>query len=176
MPDGRLLLAQLYLNRRCLSSSTQLQDDSRPGPGLRTQQSATRLVLVSATSQAPRRKDAQRNREAILAAARALFAECADVPMCEVARRAGVGQATLYRNFPDRGDLAAALLLEEALDPRRAVEEGGVQVVGDLDVVGVYGPGSHESLLVRGQRSGQPATTMAIGHGRSGVVLRGPWV
>ena len=33
--------------------------------------------------------------------------------------------------------------LEEALDPGRPVEKGGVQVVGDLDVVGVYGPGSH---------------------------------
>lgn len=68
---------------------------------------------MSATGQVTRRKDAQRNREAILAAARALFAECADVPMYEVARSAGVGQATLYRNFPDRRDLAAALLLEE---------------------------------------------------------------
>jgi AcrR family transcriptional regulator len=68
---------------------------------------------VTATGQAPRRKDAQRNREAILAAARELFADSADVPMYEVARRAGVGQATLYRNFPDRRDLAAALLFEE---------------------------------------------------------------
>jgi AcrR family transcriptional regulator len=33
--------------------------------------------------------------------------------MYEIARRAGVGQATLYRNFPDRRDLAAALLLDE---------------------------------------------------------------
>jgi len=66
-----------------------------------------------ATTQPPRRKDAQRNREAILYAARELFAEGADVPMYEVARRAGVGQATLYRNFPDRRDLAAALLHEE---------------------------------------------------------------
>jgi AcrR family transcriptional regulator len=68
---------------------------------------------MTATTGAPRRKDAQRNRDAILDAARELFAESADVPMYEVARRAGVGQATLYRNFPDRRDLAAALLLEE---------------------------------------------------------------
>ena len=71
------------------------------------------MVSMATTSELPRRRDAQRNREAILAAARELFAECADVPMCEVARRAGVGQATLYRNFPDRGDLAAALLEEQ---------------------------------------------------------------
>jgi AcrR family transcriptional regulator len=68
---------------------------------------------MAAISQTPKRKDAQRNREAILEAARELFADCADAPMYEIARRAGVGQATLYRNFPDRRDLAAALLLEE---------------------------------------------------------------
>jgi AcrR family transcriptional regulator len=59
------------------------------------------------------RKDAKRNREAILQAARELFAESADVAMCEVARRAGVGQATLYRNFPDRSALAAEVLSEQ---------------------------------------------------------------
>jgi AcrR family transcriptional regulator len=58
------------------------------------------------------RKDARRNREAILKAARELFAESADVAMFEVARRAGVGQATLYRNFPDRRALAAEVLTE----------------------------------------------------------------
>src|SRR5579862_422352 len=80
---------------------------------LRTGRSGPKLSVMSATSQTPRRKDAQRNREAILNAARELFADCADAPMYEVARRAGVGQATLYRNFPDRRDLAAALLLDE---------------------------------------------------------------
>src|SRR5436305_13281603 len=69
-------------------------------------------MYVSTTSQASQRKDAQRNREAILDAARELFAECVGVPLYEVARRAGVGQATLYRNFPDRRNLAAALLAE----------------------------------------------------------------
>ena len=59
------------------------------------------------------RRDAKRNREAILEAARELFAESAEVPMGEVARRAGVGQATLYRNFPDRRALAAQILGEQ---------------------------------------------------------------
>ena len=67
---------------------------------------------MATTSDTPRRRDALRNREAILNAARELFAEGADVPMYEIARRAGVGQATLYRNFPDRLDLAGALLEE----------------------------------------------------------------
>jgi AcrR family transcriptional regulator len=70
-----------------------------------------------------RRKDAQRNRDNILAAARELFADCADVPMYEVARRAGVGQATLYRNFPDRRDLAAALLAEDMEHAERLAAE-----------------------------------------------------
>jgi AcrR family transcriptional regulator len=68
--------------------------------------------MVMPTSEQPR-KDAQRNREAILRAARELFAESADVAMCEIARRAGVGQATLYRNFPNRGALAAEVLGEQ---------------------------------------------------------------
>lgn len=68
---------------------------------------------MTTTSEIPLRRDAQRNREAILAAARDLFSERADVPMCEIARRADVGQATLYRNFPDRRNLVAALLVEQ---------------------------------------------------------------
>jgi AcrR family transcriptional regulator len=67
---------------------------------------------MSATVVREQRKDARRNREAILAAARELFAESADVSMCEIARKAGVGQATLYRNFPDRSALAAEVLAE----------------------------------------------------------------
>jgi AcrR family transcriptional regulator len=74
-----------------------------------------RLYTASVVVVAPReqlRKDAKRNREAILSAARELFAESTNVAMCEVARRAGVGQATLYRNFPDRTALAAEILGE----------------------------------------------------------------
>jgi AcrR family transcriptional regulator len=78
---------------------------------------------VTATSQAQRRKDAQRNRDAILAAARELFADCADVPMYEVARQAGVGQATLYRNFPDRRNLAAAIMIEHMETTERLAAE-----------------------------------------------------
>jgi AcrR family transcriptional regulator len=65
--------------------------------------------------QAPtRRADAARNRERILVAARAAFAEPdAQVSMAEVSRRAGVGMATLYRNFPGRRELLEALYTEE---------------------------------------------------------------
>ncbi|GIG65959.1 TetR/AcrR family transcriptional regulator [Phytomonospora endophytica] len=55
------------------------------------------------------RSDAAHNRERILAVARELFAERgADVPMDEIARRAGVGIATLYRRFPTRESLTQA--------------------------------------------------------------------
>ncbi|CAG7638323.1 Transcriptional regulator, TetR family [Actinacidiphila bryophytorum] len=52
------------------------------------------------------RADATRNRERIVAAAREAIVELGpDVPLDEVARRAGVGNATLYRHFTDRTDL-----------------------------------------------------------------------
>jgi AcrR family transcriptional regulator len=78
---------------------------------------------MTTTLEGPRRKDARRNHEAILAAARALFAESADAPMYEIARRAGVGQATLYRHFPDRRNLAAALLAEQMERTERIATE-----------------------------------------------------
>ncbi|MFJ7156035.1 TetR/AcrR family transcriptional regulator [Streptomyces sp. NPDC101118] len=49
------------------------------------------------------RADALRNRERILVAAREVFVEHgSDAPLDEIARRAGIGNATLYRHFPDR--------------------------------------------------------------------------
>jgi AcrR family transcriptional regulator len=56
----------------------------------------------------PLRADAERNRERIVAAAQAAFAERGiDVTMDEIARRAGVGVATLYRRYPTRDELVA---------------------------------------------------------------------
>ena len=66
---------------------------------------------MTATTTAPRkvtrpRADALRNRERIVTAAREMFTEFGpDVPLDDIARRAGVGNATLYRNFPDRDAL-----------------------------------------------------------------------
>ena len=58
----------------------------------------------------PHRVDAARNFDAVLAAARALFAEQGpDVLLADVARRAEVGAATLYRHFPTRDDLLEAV-------------------------------------------------------------------
>jgi len=58
----------------------------------------------------PLRRDAQRNREALLAAARAHFAAHGiDAPLDQVARDAGLAIGTLYRHFPTRLDLIQAL-------------------------------------------------------------------
>ncbi|MFG2553675.1 TetR/AcrR family transcriptional regulator [Streptomyces sp. NPDC048581] len=57
---------------------------------------------------APQRSDAQRNRERILEVALAELSRSPDVPLSAIAKKAGVGQGTFYRNFPDR----EALVLE----------------------------------------------------------------
>jgi AcrR family transcriptional regulator len=62
----------------------------------------------------PRRADAQRNYDLLLAAAARVFAERgADAPLDDVARRAGVGNATMYRHFPTRSDLLVAVYADE---------------------------------------------------------------
>jgi len=92
-------------------------------------------------SVSPRRKDAARNREAILDAARALIARSSDFPMYEVARRAGVGQATLYRHFPDRAALAAALAGELHDEIAAGADAGGLD--GLLDAIVACAVRSH---------------------------------
>jgi AcrR family transcriptional regulator len=61
-----------------------------------------------------RRADAQRNLEALLEAAKAVFATSGvDAPAKEITDRAGVGVGTLYRHFPQRSDLVVAVLERE---------------------------------------------------------------
>ena len=100
-------------------------------------------MTATTTAKPPQRKvtrpraDALRNRERIVTAAREMFVEFGpDVPLDEIARRAGVGNATVYRNFPDRDALvrevvcsvmdrtseAAELALAETGDAFEALE------------------------------------------------------
>ena len=69
----------------------------------------------------PLRADAARNAERILRAAREIYAELGpDAPMDAIARRAGVGERTLYRRFPTKGELARAVIdqsIAENLSP-----------------------------------------------------------
>ena len=72
----------------------------------------------------PLRVDAARNRGRIVEAAQAAFAERGlEVPLEDVAGRAGVGIATLYRRFPTRDDLIAACFERRVADYARAAEE-----------------------------------------------------
>ena len=57
----------------------------------------------------PTRADARQNRERVLAAARAEFAESSGASLTGIAKRAGVGIGTLYRHFPTRESLILAL-------------------------------------------------------------------
>lgn len=59
------------------------------------------------------RSDASRNRTVILDAARELIAEPGELKLSAVAKRAGVGQATLYRHFATRDELVRALYAHE---------------------------------------------------------------
>ncbi|MGY4923043.1 TetR/AcrR family transcriptional regulator [Streptomyces sp. 900105755] len=80
-------------------------------------------------SRRPHRKDAARNYDALVTAARQAFAERgADVSLEDVARRAGVGIGTLYRNFPTRRELFESVYADEvnALC-RAAVELAGLE-------------------------------------------------
>lgn len=71
------------------------------------------------------RSDAQDNRDRLLTAARELFSEQGlDVGMREVARRAEVGPATLYRQFPTRQDLIAEAFALEMQSCRQIVLDG----------------------------------------------------
>jgi AcrR family transcriptional regulator len=61
-----------------------------------------------------RRADARRNHDLVLAAAKEVFTEQGvTAPLDEIARRAGVGNATMYRHFPTRRDLVIAVYADE---------------------------------------------------------------
>ncbi|KUN78504.1 TetR/AcrR family transcriptional regulator [Streptomyces griseoruber] len=84
-----------------------------------------------AVRRAPRpRADALRNRERIVTAAREMFTELGpDVPLDDIARRAGVGNATLYRHFPDRDalvrEVVCSVLDRAVLAGQDALAESG---------------------------------------------------
>ena len=75
------------------------------------------------------RVDAQRNRDRILEAARALVAETGvDATMEDIARHAGVAVGTLYRHFPAKEDLVAAVV-EDSLAQMASLTEGALASV-----------------------------------------------
>ncbi|MFH8660865.1 TetR/AcrR family transcriptional regulator [Streptomyces afghaniensis] len=89
-------------------------------------------TATPAPRKAPRpRADALRNRERIVTAAREMFVEHGpEVPLDEIARRAGVGNATVYRNFPDRDALVREVVCS-VLDRTGAAGERALAETGD---------------------------------------------
>jgi AcrR family transcriptional regulator len=72
----------------------------------------------------PKRADARRNYDKVLAAAREAFAEGGEsTALEEIARRAGVGIGTLYRHFPNRQALLEALYVDEVDEVCRSAEQ-----------------------------------------------------
>jgi AcrR family transcriptional regulator len=79
------------------------------------------------------REDARRNRERLLVAARDAFVEHgAGAPLDDIARRAGVGIATLYRRFPDRPALQRQVALD-LLD--RSAREAAAALAAEPDAI-----------------------------------------
>ena len=115
----------------------------------------------------PLRADARRNREKVLAAARAAFSEQGrDAQMDDVARRAGVGVGTVYRHFPTKEALIEALMVAafetiaaaadaalELEDPWEAFTSvlwrGAETMAGDRALSEVFAsiPGATESVM-----------------------------
>jgi AcrR family transcriptional regulator len=112
---------------------------------------------MSEVFEKPLRADARRNREKVLAAARAVFAEQGvDAQMDDIARRADVGVGTVYRHFPTKDALLDALTDEvfeviaaharemlELDDPwdafKRAMWFGGEKTAGDRAFAEILG-------------------------------------
>src|SRR5882672_11240855 len=100
--------------------------------------------LVPAPASTPKRlrADAQRNRDALLATAGVVFARLGtDVPLEVVAQEAGVGRGTLYRHFPSREHMLAAIMRDNAavLEERaRELTEAPESPDGLADWLGLY--------------------------------------
>jgi len=95
----------------------------------------------------PLRADAQRNRDQIVLAARDVFVEQGmEAPLDDIARRANVGIGTLYRRFPDRQALIAAVALDLM---RHSADEGRRALAEETDAFRALGRYMHRALDLR---------------------------
>lgn len=112
------------------------------------------------------------NRAALLAAAREIFGSGGtDAPLSAVAKRAGVGQGSLYRHFPDRLDLVVAVFEEQVV----AVEELAAVPTADLaDLLGLVTRNAVDSVgFVDLVRSRVPADERIVALGERVAVALG---
>ncbi len=116
---------------------------------------------MTAVADRPLRADAARNVERILRAARDVYSELGpDASVEAVARRAGVGERTLYRRFPAKADLVRAALdqsiaedLSPAIDDARRSEDA-LRGLTQLMEVAISLGAREQNLLVAAQRAG----------------------
>jgi AcrR family transcriptional regulator len=116
---------------------------------------------VTAVEERPLRADAARNAERILRAAREVYCELGpDAPAEAVARRAGVGERTLYRRFPTRsGLIRAALDQSVAEDLTPAIEDARragdpLRGLGQLIEAAIALGAREHNLLIAAHRAG----------------------
>jgi AcrR family transcriptional regulator len=112
-----------------------------------------------------KRADAKKNRARILEVAREALAETNDLPsMAEISRRADIGMATLYRNFPNKLDLAEELYRSQVDD----ICESARTARGDTpgEVFFAWLDGFHAA----GARKG-PLATLLIANSAGGAVV-----
>jgi AcrR family transcriptional regulator len=100
----------------------------------------TSTDAIEAVRRRPKRADARRNYDKVIAAAREVFAEGgADASLEGIARRAEVGIGTLYRNFPNRQALLEAVYVEEVENLARTAAAVGDQPPWDALVSWLHG-------------------------------------
>jgi AcrR family transcriptional regulator len=116
---------------------------------------------MTAVSDRPLRADAARNAERILRAAREIYGEFGpDAPIEAIARRAGVGERTLYRRFPAKAELVRAALdqcIAEDLTPTIETVRGAADPLHGLAqlIEAAISLGAREhNLLMAARRAG----------------------
>jgi AcrR family transcriptional regulator len=135
------------------------------------------------------RADAARNRAALLAAAEAEFAEHGpDASVADIARRAGIGKGTVFRHFPTKEDLLAAVVLDRVItltalaqelsgrsDAGAALEEFLIQAAGkqqQLDLSFLRGATALNDRLTETRLSLFEAITNLVTRAQSAGAIR----
>jgi AcrR family transcriptional regulator len=120
---------------------------------------------MTTTTERPLRRDAERNRQRILEAARVVFAEHGlGVSLDEIARHAGVGVGTVYRRFPDKEQLIDALF-EDRVGEILAVASAGLEMADPWEGLVRFIEGSME-LQVEDRALKELLHSTATGHAR----------
>jgi AcrR family transcriptional regulator len=137
---------------------------------------------MTAVSDRPLRADAARNAERILRAARDVYGELgAEAPIEAVARRAGVGERTLYRRFPTKSELVRAALdqcIAEDLTPTIEAVRGATDPMEGLAqlIEAAISLGAREhNLLTAARRAGSltPDVSTALYEALDDLARRG---